>query len=587
MFIAIILFIGSLWAMLPSAIFAVPIQKIEQQIPVVSFEYSTSSTTAAPTDNSLGLFTWNSQAYTSPTVDFEAIISCDSCLGGNQLARVGIFDKAGNAINNIAISTSSSTSTRVRITDIGSYLDDNEEYTVRVWLDASSGTATIHTARLIIVQADSAITDTRNHISISSYAQTTGTSYSLAPHPIIYLHNQNRMSDITAARLQASLTSSGASATAYAALSSNSACSAIVSDSEVSVTGTTFDQDISPSFAGNLSHNTAYYLCLKTDSGYTATLTHAHLIIDQSNSQGIDLITLFHSYNRSVVSHNGDFLLAGFNNQFNPANLIADRKKAYLEAVIRTDGNTGSLDLYNTTDTVSITNSESSTTSSSYSRVTSNDMFGNLPTSGKDLDVRVKNSHSNTTSISHSWLIIELSTTPLASLSFTLEGVPAGSVNNGITTSIASEFNLLPFGHLIVTVPKYAAHQLTVSTNATSGYQVTVKMLSYLQGNYPANNIDPFIASWSAPTTWTHPNGSLPNDNTGWIGANTTDTRVSGWDDAVAKFGPVNSSENVVMYSNSADDGTTVVVTYAIEANIWQPSDLYSGQIVYNLYPLY
>lgn len=173
------------------------------------------------------------------------------------------------------------------------------------------------------------------------------------------------------------------------------------------------------------------------------------------------------------------------------------------------------------------------------------------------------------------------------SISFTVNAVPGSTATNGITTSVASTFNTLPFGSLVIGTPKYVAHQLSATTNAHFGYAVTMKLVSYMQGNYPGNNIDPFIASWSIPTTWTEPTGSTANVDTGWIGANTSDTRVANWTSASGLFGGITSSAQTVMYSTSADDGSNVYVTYAVEVNDKQPADLYSGSVTYTITPTY
>jgi hypothetical protein len=173
------------------------------------------------------------------------------------------------------------------------------------------------------------------------------------------------------------------------------------------------------------------------------------------------------------------------------------------------------------------------------------------------------------------------------SISFTVNAVPASTATNGITTSVASTTTTLPFGSLLISTPKYVAHQLSATTNAHFGYAVTMKLVNYLQGNYPGNNVDPFPANWSMPTTWTEPTGTTTNIDTGWIGANTSDTRVANWSSASALFGGITSSAQTVMYSTSADSGSDVYVTYALEVNDRQPADLYSGTITYTITPTY
>lgn len=187
---------------------------------------------------------------------------------------------------------------------------------------------------------------------------------------------------------------------------------------------------------------------------------------------------------------------------------------------------------------------------------------------------------------------IEVSARVDPSFTFTVSSVGANTVNNGITTSVGSTYNTLPFGNLTAGTPKYAAHRLNVTTNTQSGYTVTARMLTQMAGVYTQNNIDPFAATgadWGSPIGWTEPTGSTPNDNTGWIGANTTDTDVAGFSSTPAqRFGPISSSANNVMRATGSDNGTTgIYVTYAIEANVFQPADTYTGILIYNALPVY
>jgi hypothetical protein len=175
------------------------------------------------------------------------------------------------------------------------------------------------------------------------------------------------------------------------------------------------------------------------------------------------------------------------------------------------------------------------------------------------------------------------------SFSFVVEGVLSNVATNGLTTSVGTTFNTIPFGNLTAGIPKYAAHALRVTTNTQSGYTVSARLLTQLTGNYTMNNIDPFIAPWGTPTSWTAPTGTTPNDNSGWIGANTSDTDVAGWDAGSAKFGTVTTAQAyTVMQASGSDNGSVpVFVTYAIEANVFQPADTYSGILQYNALPTY
>jgi len=173
---------------------------------------------------------------------------------------------------------------------------------------------------------------------------------------------------------------------------------------------------------------------------------------------------------------------------------------------------------------------------------------------------------------------------------FLVEGVNASTLNNGVTTSVNSAYNTLPFGNLTAGTPKYAAHKLTVTTNTQSGYTVAIKMVVPMTGVYSANNIDPFYTE-DPHAAWAEPTGTTPSDNTGWIGYNTSDNDVTNWDgtgDSNQFAGVSSSSEATVMKKTSSDNGSTSdYVSYAVEVNVNQPSDTYTGTLEYIALPTY
>jgi hypothetical protein len=169
---------------------------------------------------------------------------------------------------------------------------------------------------------------------------------------------------------------------------------------------------------------------------------------------------------------------------------------------------------------------------------------------------------------------------------FVVAGVADSVVNNGITTSVTSTYSTLPFSNLTAGTPRYAAHSLTVTTNTQGGYAISHNMLAALTGVYGGNNIDPFIAPYGSPTTWTEPTGTTPSDNTGWLGFNTTDTDLAAYTSGI--FGPVDSTDRIVMQAASSDPGTTpIFISYGLEANVFQPADTYTGTLIYIALPVY
>jgi hypothetical protein len=188
-------------------------------------------------------------------------------------------------------------------------------------------------------------------------------------------------------------------------------------------------------------------------------------------------------------------------------------------------------------------------------------------------------------------IVEEVLVTAKVDPTFTFVVSPIGSntATNGVTTSVGSSATTLPFGSLQPGTPRYAAHNLYVTTNTVGGYTVSATMVTPLTGIVGTNNIDPYQSPWSAPTLWTQPTGGGANINTGWFGGNTNDADVPNWTSGTAgKFGGISDTAVTVMRATGSDNGTTpATVTYALGVNVFQPSDYYTGYLVYNALPNY
>lgn len=184
---------------------------------------------------------------------------------------------------------------------------------------------------------------------------------------------------------------------------------------------------------------------------------------------------------------------------------------------------------------------------------------------------------------------VTVSATVDPTFTFVISSVGANTVIGGVTTSVASTASTLPFGNLTVGSPRYAAHRLNVTTNANSGYTVTMRVSTAMTGTYSSNNIDPFAAAgvaWATPQPWSSPNGGSANSDTAWFGAHVTDAGLSQFDDG--EFGPANGTDNTVMVSTTSDNGVNPeYVVYAVEANVYQPADVYTGTVLYTATPTY
>ena len=187
-------------------------------------------------------------------------------------------------------------------------------------------------------------------------------------------------------------------------------------------------------------------------------------------------------------------------------------------------------------------------------------------------------------------------------LAFTVVGVNSGTDINdaGATTtaSITTTFDQMYFGNLTVDVPKTAAHNLTVKTNANNGYSVTVKSTTdtvnangILKGQYGTNNIDGYgtDAAWTTPIAWDHTLSTTANVGSGIVGVNSHDTDTVFNGASANNWAPLqNANARNIMVSAGPDLGTAaVLVSFAIEVNVYQPADVYTGTFQYNCTPTY
>ena len=340
-----------------------------------------------------------------------------------------------------------------------------------------------------------------------------------------------------------------------------------------------------------------YVVRIYTSNGSnTAYISNAKIIIDQTESSGISKLELAHQYITTTRTQtNTSYTQDSFLNDYTPGNFATPHtRKIYFDASLKTSAGTGYAMLYNVSDTDLIdttTTSEVTTTSTNYEQQVSGDLSNNSdwPTATKTLDTIIKASSGNTTSISSTRLLIEIANLD-PSFTLSIASVAADETHNAITTTVATTTTGIDFGDITPGTPEYAAHEITTTTNnASTSYVVLVKLTGLMQGLYPGNNIDPFIgnsATWTSPQNWLEPTGTVKNSNTGWLGANTTDTDVSGWSSGENKFGPISTSDVVIITSSSAENKTEYV-TYAIEANSSQPADQYSATLIYSAVPVY
>lgn len=171
----------------------------------------------------------------------------------------------------------------------------------------------------------------------------------------------------------------------------------------------------------------------------------------------------------------------------------------------------------------------------------------------------------------------------------------AGHLTNGVTTTNDTTYNTLPFANLQPGSKRYLAQDITVNTNAMNGYTITMKMAQELTGVY-GGKIDDFKgqngdAAWNDPKAWFSPtaDGTAVGDkDTGWLGAATNDKRVGGWPASnQGLWGPLGTVNVNVMDSPGPELNKVTRVSFALDVDVYQASDQYTGYLQYNCVPKY
>ncbi len=168
-------------------------------------------------------------------------------------------------------------------------------------------------------------------------------------------------------------------------------------------------------------------------------------------------------------------------------------------------------------------------------------------------------------------------------ISFSINGLSSGVVTEGITTTITTTSTEVPFGSLLSGVSSIGAHRMSVTTNATNGYQI---FTAQNQGLLGSNGIviDPVAGTNSSPSAFAITGGS-----TGAYGYHSGDsllytgtTNRFSADDTYAGF---ESTLKEVVYTGTATSSESTNIVYRTQITSQQPAGSYSGTIIYIVTP--
>jgi hypothetical protein len=171
-------------------------------------------------------------------------------------------------------------------------------------------------------------------------------------------------------------------------------------------------------------------------------------------------------------------------------------------------------------------------------------------------------------------------------LVFGVSGLPSGTTTAGVVTDASTTPEGIGFGSLSMDVNYEAAHRLSVTSNATEGYQVLFFARQPLL-NSSGDAIAPIVASNTNPVAWI--TGCPVSTSTGCVAYHTTDATLRG---GSARFAPDDSyaglsqSPQEIMHSSIPSVDSHDIV-YRVRVGELQPAGDYETEVVYLAVPIY
>jgi hypothetical protein len=231
--------------------------------------------------------------------------------------------------------------------------------------------------------------------------------------------------------------------------------------------------------------------------------------------------------------------------------------------------------------------------------VAGNAQLGNPAVGSYEIDLTAGASDSGSTRVA---IIAPVVVTAAVdtSFTFTVSGLPGtGTVNQEPITG-TSTATTIPFGTLVANSASTAAQELSVETNASYGYAVTVQVDQQLTSSTGAD-IDGFAdgAYTSTPIAWAQPGESISNEDTWGHWGLTSDDATFGIADPFDAGGTgqlfvsASTTPVEVMRHNGPSDGTTqniglAKVGYTVEISpLQEAGNDYTATLTYVATPVF
>ncbi len=173
-----------------------------------------------------------------------------------------------------------------------------------------------------------------------------------------------------------------------------------------------------------------------------------------------------------------------------------------------------------------------------------------------------------------------------ATLSFTIDGVASSTITEGVTTDVDTEPTAVSFGTVTVDDQIEAAHRLTVSSNATQGYQMLLLFDQSLTNTY-GTEVAGITGTNASPVGWS---SGCSGSAAGCFGYHAGDdiladgsTRFSPSDSyAAPEPGPVEIMHSTIPVTNEVHD-----IVFKLQVRELQPAGDYTAGVTYVAVPVF
>lgn len=172
-------------------------------------------------------------------------------------------------------------------------------------------------------------------------------------------------------------------------------------------------------------------------------------------------------------------------------------------------------------------------------------------------------------------------------LAFTIDLLGSSQAVNGVTTTVASTDGTIPFGTVTSSANAIAAHNLTVTTNAGSGYTVYTRYTQApTNGSHPINDLATHtnLSPGSFSAAGTEAFGYTTNDATLSVSGDGTDRFTN----PASQFAAFTTTNAEVAHSTAAVTSEVTKVAYQVGISGTTPAGTYNNStVIFTATPAY